>query len=197
LVCGFVQCDDLRFHPILRHLPHVLRVESGGEAADDWLAGTIRHVAGQTLAPSPGSRSVLSRLTEVMFLEVLRKHVKDLTAEQAGWFSALNDPVVGAALRRMHAAPLHDWSIDTLARSAGTSRTVLTERFRRYLEVTPMRYLAQWRLQLAAHELETTDVLVKAVADRAGYESEAAFNRAFKRLFGCPPGDWRGRRHAQ
>lgn len=193
VICGFVQCDELLFHPMMRHLPALLHVRAGSVAADSWLASTIRHTVGEASRPVSGSRSMLPRLTELMFVEILRNHLQGLSADEVGWFAAFNDPVAGAALKLMHAAPLDDWSVERLAREAGASRTVLTQRFGHFLGEPPMRYLARWRLQLAAQSLKASDLPLKTIVEESGYESEAAFSRAFKRHFGAPPGDWRKR----
>jgi len=193
IVCGLVQCDELLFHPILHHLPPVLHVRSDGGAGDNWLTNTIRHTAAEATRPMPGSRSMLPRLTELMFVEILRMHMQGLSAEAVGWFAAWNDPVAGAALKLLHAAPLRDWSVEELARAAGTSKTVLAERFKHYLEQPPIQYLAGWRMKMAAQHLKSTELPVKTIADHSGYESEAAFSRAFKRHFGSSPADWRKR----
>lgn len=191
IICGFVQCDELLFHPVLRHLPTLLHVSPEATPADAWLASTIRHTATEATHALPGSRSMLPRLTELMFVEILRKHMLGLSADEVGWFAAFKDPVAGAALRRLHADPLRDWSVDGLAGEIGVSRTVLAKRFKHFLAQPPMQYLAGWRLQLAAQQMKSSDLPMKSIADRSGYESEAAFNRAFKRQFGLPPGAWR------
>lgn len=197
IICGFVQCDELLFHPILRHLPALLHVSPDATPADQWLATTIRHTASEASRPMPGSRSMLPRLTELMFVEILRKHMQGLAADEVGWFAAYNHPVAGAALKSLHAAPFEDWSVERLARQVGVSRTVLTDQFRHFLGQPPMQYLATWRMQMAAQQLKTTDLPIKTIADRSGYETEAAFSRAFKRRFGLPPGNWRRRQQAQ
>lgn len=193
IICGFLKCDELLFHPILRHLPALLHVSPDATPADHWLATTIRHTATEASKPVPGSRSMLPRLTELMFVEILRKYMQGLSADEVGWFAAFNDPVAGAALKCLHAAPLEDWSVASLAHRVGVSRTVLAGRFKHFLDQPPMQYLAHWRLQLAAQELKTSDLPMKSIAEQAGYESEAAFSRAFKRHFGLPPADWRRR----
>ena len=193
IICGFLQCDELLFHPILRHLPALLHVSSEEARADDWLSSTIRHTVSEATRPVPGSRCMLPRLAELMFVEILRKYMQGLSADEVGWFAAFNDPVTGAALKCLHGSPLHDWSVESLARQVGVSRTVLAERFKHFLDQPPMQYLARWRLQLAAQHLKSSDLPIKAIADRTCYESEAAFSRAFKRHFGLPPGDWRRR----
>lgn len=193
IICGFLQCDELLFHPLLRHLPPLLHVSPGRSPDDAWLASTIRHTAEEASRADPGSRSMLPRLTELMFVEILRKHMQALSAGEVGWFAAANDPVVGMALKWLHAAPLEEWSVDRLARRVGVSRTVLAGRFKHFLDMPPMHYLTYWRLQLAAQRMKATDTPMKGIADQAGYESEAAFSRAFKRHFGLPPADWRRR----
>jgi len=191
IICGFLQCDELLFHPIMRHLPSLIHVSPDTTPADTWLAGTIRHTAEEASKAGPGSRNMLPRLTEVMFVEILRKFMHDLSADEIGWFAAFNDAVAGAALKHLHSAPMDGWSVELLARRIGVSRTVLAERFKHYLGQPPMQYLAQWRLLLAAQQLKSSNQPMKTISDQAGYESEAAFNRAFKRLFGVPPGEWR------
>ena len=191
LICGFLQCDELLFHPILHHLPVLMHVRPGG--SDDWLASTIRHTIDEVSHTRPGARSMLPRLTELMFVEILRKHMQSQPRDEVGWFAAVSDPVVGTVLRHLHTAPMQDWSVNGLARQVGVSRTVLAERFKHFLDLPPMQYLSRWRLQMAAQRLKIDDAPIKTIADQIGYESEASFNRAFKRLFGMPPGDWRSR----
>jgi AraC family transcriptional regulator, alkane utilization regulator len=193
VICGFVQCDELIFDPILRHLPILIHARPRAGGDDGWLASTIERTIAEVRRPAPGSRGMAPRLTEVMFVEILRRHMQELSPDEVGWFAAYNNPIVGAALRLLHAAPFDDWSVDKLAKAVGASRTVLAGRFNDFLDAPPMQYLAHWRLRLAAQRLKSTDLPVKTVADDSGYESEAAFNRAFKRCFGLPPGDWRRR----
>jgi AraC-like DNA-binding protein len=191
LICGFLQCDELLFHPILRHLPVLIHVSSAADPRDEWLASTIRHTAHEASHSRPGARCMLPRLTELMFVEILRKYMQTLSADEVGWFAALNDPVAGAALKCLHAAPLDPWEVDSLARRIGVSRSVLADRFRHFLDQPPMQYLTHWRLQLAAQTLKRSSLPLKLVAGQAGYESDAAFSRAFKRHFGLAPVEWR------
>ena len=124
IICGFLKCDELLFHPILRHLPTVLHVSSDATPADHWLAATIRHTTAEASKAAPGSRSMLPRLIELMFVEILRKHMQSLSVDEVGWFAAFNDPVAGAALRHLHTVPLQDWSVESLARRVGVSHRV-------------------------------------------------------------------------
>jgi AraC-like DNA-binding protein len=196
IVCGFLQCDELFCAPVLRHLPKLIHVNPSAAGDNRWLADTIRHTAEEVLNSRPGSHSMLSRLTELMFVEILREHMRTLSLDDVGWFAAVNDPVVGTALKYLHTAPLEDWSVQRLAENVGVSRSVLADRFKLLLQQPPMQYLTHWRLQLAAYQLKTTNTPLKTVAGRIGYDSEAAFSRAFKRRFGSPPADWRKHQRA-
>jgi AraC-like DNA-binding protein len=193
IVCGFVRCEDLLLDPFLRGLPMVVHARPGPDPRSRWMETVIRYTAHEAGCPGPGSRLVLSRLVELMFVEVLRDHMRSADDAGAGWLAASGDPIVARALASIHGAPADPWTVDSLARRAGVSRTVLAERFGRRLGLPPMHYVARWRLQVAANLLRTTSQPLKAVAQRAGYESEAAFGRAFKRHFGAPPAGWRRR----
>ncbi len=190
-VCGFLGCDLQPFNPLLASLPRLLvaRGMRGG-----WIERFAQEVLAETRRGSAGSELMLSRLAELMFLEVLRHHATSDGAGRTGWFAALGDPVAGAALSRLHATPARAWTLDALAAEIAVSRTRLAERFTRALGVPPMQYLAQWRMQLAAGSLADGGAKIAAVAERVGYESEAAFSRAFKRATGLAPGAWRALR---
>jgi AraC-like DNA-binding protein len=145
----------------------------------------------------PGSRSVLLRIAELVFVEVLRSHMNTALDSGANWLSGLRDPVVARALARLHAEPARAWTLPELAREAGASRSVLAERFASLVGHPPIEYLAHWRMQLAAVRLAAGAAPVSAVANEVGYESEAAFCRAFKKVTGVTPASWRGRRHVK
>jgi AraC-like DNA-binding protein len=194
IVCGFVGCEDPLLDPFLRDLPPLLHARPGSDPRARWLETAIRYTAHEAERPGPGSRSVLSRLVELMFVEVLREAMRTAGEIGVGWLAASGDPVVGGgggALTTIHRAPADPWTVDTLARRVGVSRTVLAERFKRRLGLPPMHYLARWRLRVAANLLRRTSDPLKGIALRTGYESEAAFGRAFKRHFGMPPHGWR------
>ncbi|HVZ88227.1 MAG TPA: AraC family transcriptional regulator, partial [Polyangia bacterium] len=146
----------------------------------------------ESTAPRPGSDGLLSRLSEVLFLEVVRFFTESLAPDQVGWFAALRDPTVGLALGRLHERPAHPWTLQSLAREAGTSRSVLAERFSRLVGMPPLQYLARWRIQLAANLLRTTSLGLGEIAERVGYGSEPALSRAFKRTLGASPATYRG-----
>ena len=193
IVCGFVNCEELLFNPFLRSLPSSLHARPGTDPAARWLENTIRYAAHEANRADPGSRSVLPRLAELMFVEVLRHHMRSLPDGEVSWLAAANDPILGKALGWLHREPAEPWTVEDLARRVGVSRTALADRFVQRLGQPPMHYLARWRLQVGAQALRTTSEPLKVIAERVGYESEAAFGRAFRRLFGLPPADWRRR----
>jgi AraC-like DNA-binding protein len=184
-VCGYLLCDDLLFDPFLRALPRLFSVRPPEGPAADWLRATLRY------ALEGASPAAAQRLHGLIFVEVLRLYMETLAPHQTGWLAGLADPLVGKALVHLHAAPEEDWTVARLAARVGASRSVLDDRFRRLLGRPPMRYLTEWRLQLAAHLLRTTALGLAEIADRVGYESETSFNRAFRRTLGHPPARWR------
>jgi AraC-like DNA-binding protein len=189
-VCGYLGCDARPFNPILDALPrvlHVKRASTGGQLTHD----LIRVALAETERPSAGGETMLSKLSEVMFLQAVRQHIDGLPQESIGWLAALRDRHIGAALRLMHGRPAEPWTLDTLAREVGLSRSVFAERFAQIMHAPAMHYLSSWRLQLAAKLLERQNLSISQAAAEVGYESEAAFNRAFKKLVGTPPGAWR------
>ena len=190
-VCGFLGCDLRPYNPLLSALPH--RMLARG-VAGDWLAEFPKHVVAESSNPGPGSDTMLTRMAELMFVEVVRRYVASLSARETGWLAGLSDGVVGPALRALHERPEHAWTLPELASMIGTSRTVLIERFSELVGVPPMQYLTQWRLQLAADQLARGSSKVAAVGARVGYDSEAAFSRAFKRATGQSPSAWRSAR---
>lgn len=191
LVCGYLAADARLLQPLLAGLPHVLRVSIRSDPSGEWLENMIRHAVLQAGNSAPGSRVIQARLAEVLFAEALRRYLVDLPAGRSGWLAGAADPAVGRALAAMHNRPAHDWTLEALVAEVGLSRSALTERFARYLGQGPMAYLTDWRLELGAEMLRTTSRSVLQIASEVGYESEAAFNRAFKRRFSEPPGRYR------
>ncbi|HEV8447878.1 MAG TPA: AraC family transcriptional regulator [Gemmatimonadaceae bacterium] len=187
-VCGFLGCDLRPFNPLLSALPRQIIARGG---AGDWLAEFPKYALAESREPKPGSESMLTRMAELMFVEVLRRHVASLSEKHTGWLAGLGDAVVGPALRTLHETPERAWSLPDLAREVGTSRTVLVERFTEIVGLPPMQYLTQWRLQLASDQLARGSGKVASIGERVGYESEAAFSRAFKRATGSSPAAWR------
>jgi AraC-like DNA-binding protein len=190
-VCGFLACDKRTCKPLLDALPRMLRVSLRDSPAASWIEATLRRAAAETHAPSAGADVVLGRLAELLFVEGVREYVRSLPESQQGWLAALRDPHVGRALALLHGDPSRDWEVEALAREAGLSRSALADRFVAILGMPPMQYLTGWRMALASQALSTSNDAVARIAERVGYESEAAFNRAFKREFGTPPAAWR------
>ena len=190
-VCGFMACDKRTCKPLLGALPRMLRVGLRDSPAAAWIEATLRRGASETHAPSAGGEVVLGRLAELLFVEGVREYVRSLPESQQGWLAGLRDPHVGRALALLHADPARDWEVEALAQESGLSRSALADRFVALLGEPPMQYLTGWRMALASQALSTSNDSVARVAERVGYESEAAFNRAFKREFGAPPAAWR------
>jgi AraC-like DNA-binding protein len=208
-VCGYLNCDQ-RFSPLVEGLPTMLLVRgrddySTIEAIDatgsrptvvpqgsgTWLGTTLKFTINEARSARPGNAAMLGRLTELMFVEILREYMHRLPVDEGGWLAALNDAQVGRVLRLMHTNPVYDWTVDELAREVAVSRSVLAQRFTELVGETPMRYLANWRMQLAKQMMREGTHNIQEVATRVGYDSEAAFNRAFKRATGSPPATWR------
>jgi len=190
-VCGYMSCEPLLSRPILNGLPSVFKVNIRTDASGQWLESSILHLVEEAASQRVGSDAMLAKLSEVLFVDTLRRYVDGLPEMQVGWLAGARDPIVGKSLSLLHTRIAQPWTIAELAGQVGISRSALVERFTRYLSEPPMTYLMRWRLQLAARSLETTSRGVAEIAASVGYESEAAFNRAFKREFGQPPGRYR------
>ena len=193
IVCGFLGCDALPFNPVLATLPRMLHVRRPRASESDRLDALVEFAVSESRAPHAGSRSVLIRIGELMFVEILRRYLTTLTAEETGWLAGLRDPLVGRALASLHKGPNHSWTLEKLAREVGASRSVLAQRFTQFVGEPPMHYLTRWRMQRAAGLLADGAAKVSAVAREVGYDSEAAFSRAFKKLTGVAPTAWRNR----
>lgn len=190
-LCGFLGCDTALFNPLFSALPGILHIRRPGRPPTDLLDRLIALTMAETRAPRPGGESIRLGLSELMFVELLRRHLGSLAEEDPGWLAGLRDPTVGRALALLHTEPARNWTLDSLARAAGLSRTVLADRFARCVGETPMRYLALWRMQLASRLLTDGSAKVSAIAEQVGFRSEAAFSRAFKKRTGLSPSGWR------
>ncbi|MFN7944105.1 MAG: AraC family transcriptional regulator [Blastocatellia bacterium] len=193
-VCGFLACEPRLSEVFLAGLPPMLKVHIAQEPSGQWLEHSIRFSVNGAGESDAGSGLVLARLSEALFVETLRRYINSLPPDQTGWLAGARDPVIGQALVLLHREPAHAWTIQDLARRVGLSRTRLAERFRFFLGESPMAYLTRWRLKLGAEMLLATGDSVAEIAAAVGYGSEAAFNRAFRREFDCPPAQYR-RRH--
>lgn len=191
ILCGFLQCDAIRFRPLRDALPTLLHVSTRGTDDADWLRATILHIAAEVDRPRSGGLSMLERLWEVILIELLRHEIAAMMPGSVGWLAALADPALANCLSLIHQDPKRDWSVQDLAAAAGLSRSALAERFAAILDISPMRYIREWRLYLASVALSTTTQAIAAIAYDAGYGTEAAFNRAFSRAYGVPPAAWR------
>jgi len=189
IACGFLSCDVRPFNPLIAALPRLLHL--GAADGGDWIARFLQQTITESHANRPGSEAMLARMSEMLFVDAVRRHVEMLPPENMGWLAGLRDRFVGRALALLHERPAETWTIDELGRQVGLSRSALHERFVQFVGQPPMQYLAQWRMQLAAGLLRGSNANVAAIAQEVGYDSEAAFARAFKRLVGQPPATWR------
>jgi AraC-like DNA-binding protein len=190
-VCGFMACDPLLCGPILDGLPPMLKVNIRTDRSGHWPEDTILHLVDEAASERPGGEAMLSKLSEVLFVETLRRYVTGLPDQHEGWLAGVRDPIVGKSLALLHGSVGRPWTIAELAHDVGVSRSALVERFSRYLAEPPMAYLTGWRLRLAARALASTSKGIAEISASVGYESEAAFSRAFKRAFGMPPARYR------
>lgn len=190
-ICGYMACDPQLSQVFLSGLPRVFKVRIRNDASGKWLENSIRFSVNEADASRAGGEAVLAKLSELLFVETLRSYIAQLPADQTGWLAGARDVEVGKTLALMHRNPAHPWTIASLAKEAGVSRSVLAERFRHYLNESPMAYLTRWRLQLGAQMLASTSYSVAQIGCEVGYESEAGFNRAFKRQFTVPPARFR------
>jgi AraC-like DNA-binding protein len=189
LVCGFLGCDLRPFNPLIATLPRLLHLRAGGD--QDWITHFLSQAVAESKNKRPGGEAMLERMSEMMFVDAVRRYADTLPQDSRGWLAGLRDRFVARALALMHAAPATEWTVDELGRRVGLSRSALHERFSEMIGQPPMQYLASWRMQVAATLLRSTNATVAAVALEVGYDSEAAFARAFKRLTGTPPAAWR------
>jgi AraC-like DNA-binding protein len=191
VICGFFGCDERPFNPLLTALPSVIHLTADAANAQTRpLTAMLEIAIRESGRGQPGTENVLSRLSELMFVEAIRRYLLQLPDSELGWLAGLRDPIVGRALETLHGAPREAWTVESLGRAVGVSRSVLAARFTDMVGHPPMQYLTLWRMQLAARMLHD-GVQVVAVADAVGYESEAAFSRTFKRLMGEAPTLWR------
>jgi AraC-like DNA-binding protein len=191
IACGYLACDERLARMLLAGLPPLVKVNVRGSNAGAWLEASLRYALAEARSPRPGGEGVLAKLAEVLFIEVLRLYMNQEHTGRVGWLAGLADPVVGAALNAMHAYPTRAWTLEALATHAASSRSVLAERFRDLVGSTPMHYLAQLRMLLAANLLRQTNAPMARVAEDVGYQTDTAFIRAFRREYGMPPGAWR------
>ena len=191
MVCGYLGCDSMDGNPVVATLPAIMKLRVDQTGAAEWIRSTFQYAASEVAGGRPGSETVLAKLSELLFVEAVRRYAEDLPTDQTGWLAGLRDPAIARALALMHGDIARPWSVEELGRAAGMSRSALAERFSRMIGRAPMHYLAHWRMQMAAQKLKGTSASLAQVAELIGYESEAAFSRAFKKTFGSSPAAWR------
>ena len=191
LVCGYLACDARLARLLLAGLPRLVRVNVRGSNAGIWLEASVRYALAEARSPRPGGAGVLAKLAEVLFIEVLRLYMNEQSEGRTGWLAGVGDRIVGAALNALHKNPAQAWTLDELARVAGTSRSVLAERFQQLVGSSPIQYLTQWRMLLASNLLTRSNAPLASIAQDVGYQTDTAFSRAFRREFGAPPAAWR------
>jgi AraC-like DNA-binding protein len=189
VVCGFIGCDLRPFNPLIEALPRLLHLPA--RTMGGWVAPVLHEAVSESRERRPGSAAVLERLSEMVFVDAARRYLESLPADASGWLAALRDRHVGKAISLLHERPAEPWTVDELGRQVGLSRSALHERFVALVGHPPMQYLANWRMQRGAGLLREGDATVATIAQEVGYDSEAAFARAFKRLVGQPPAAWR------
>jgi AraC-like DNA-binding protein len=190
IFCGFLG-SDVSHSPIIALLPSVLQLKVANRASGSWIESSFRFAAGEWAMPSAHSPAILAKLAELLFMEAVREYLASQPSGATAWAAGLHDPVVARALGLIHAQMARRWTTDELAVQSGLSRSAFAERFTRIIGEPPMRYLAQQRLIQACALLRETPNTIARIAYAVGYESEAAFNRAFRREYGVPPAVWR------
>jgi AraC-like DNA-binding protein len=191
IVCGFLGLDARPFNPILAALPRILHVSGRTLGPDSWVASFLRAAVVESNQKRAGGEAVLERMSEMLFVEVLRRYLDGLPDDQTGWLAGMRDASIGRVLGLLHERPDKPWTLETLASEAAISRSTLHDRFVHFIGQPPMQYMTQWRMQVASRLLRDTTAKVMEIAQSVGYESEAAFSRAFKREVGASPAAWR------
>lgn len=192
-VCGFLAAP-VREHPLLTALPGLLVASVRDRPCAEWAESSFRYAARECAACRPGSQEILSRLSELLFVEAVRGYIEQLSGDAIGWLAALRDSSLARALAALHAKPMHPWTAESLAEEAALSRSAFAERFTTTVGMPPMSYLTHWRMLLAGQRLRESSETIAQIAEAVGYESESTFSRAFAREMGVAPGAWRAGR---
>jgi AraC-like DNA-binding protein len=191
VICGYLAGGSVNDNPLISTLPRVLHLNVAKAGAAAWIRSTFQYAADELTAGRPGSATVLAKLSELLFVEAVRRYLDELPSEPTGWLAGLRDPHVARALALFHGNVARSWTVDELGREVGLSRSALADRFTRLIGQPPMHYLTHWRMHVAANDLRNTSASLAQVAQDVGYDSEAAFSRAFKQAFGSAPATWR------
>jgi AraC-like DNA-binding protein len=187
MICGYLGSDSAEGNPVISNLPSLLKLDAEQGGAAEWIRSTFQYAADEVAAGRPGSETVLAKLSELLFVEAVRRYAQALPQGQTGWLAGLRDPHVSRALALLHRDITRAWNVDDLSREVGLSRSALADRFTGLIGMPPMHYVTNWRMQVATQKLGNAT----KVADLVGYSSEAAFSRAFKKAFGTAPATWR------
>ena len=191
LTCGVVRFDHVAGQQLIGLLPKVLQIDSWADDEDGWLQSTLRFIAREAKELRPGGETVITHLADILIIQAIRSWIDSAPQAERGWLAALRDKQVGKALAVIHSEPDKDWSVTALAKEVGMSRSGFSARFTHLVGESAMRYLTRWRMQLARMQLQETSDSLSVLASRLGYQSEVAFSRAFKRIFGVSPGSIR------
>ena len=191
MTCGVVRFDHVAAEHLVDLLPKVLQVETWDLDEGSWLQSTLRFISREARVLRPGGETVITRLADILVIQMIRSWIDSAPEAEEGWLGALRDRQVGRALAAMHRQPAHEWSVESLAREVGMSRSAFSARFTQLVGEPVMRYLTRWRMRLARTHLREKSESLATLAHQVGYQSEAAFCRAFKREFGVPPGSLR------
>src|SRR6201997_2216034 len=191
MICGYLGCDGAEDNPVISTLPSLLKLDAEQGGAAEWIRSTFQYAAEEVAAGRPGSETVLAKLSELLFVEAVRRYAEALPQGQTGWLAGLHDPHIARALALLHSDITRPWTVDDLSREVGLSRSALPDRFIRLIGLPPIHYVANWRMQVATQKLRNTSASFAQIADLVRYESEAAFSRAFKKAVGMAPATWR------
>jgi AraC-like DNA-binding protein len=191
MICGFLGCESAEDNPVISTLPALLKLNTAEGGGAEWIRSTLQYGAAEVAAGRPGSETVLAKLSELLFVEAVRRYAEALPEGQTGWLAGLREPHVARALALLHRDITRSRNVDDLSREVGLSRSALADRFISLIGVPPMHYLAKWRMRVATQKLRSTSASLAQIADLVGYGSEAAFSRAFKKAFGTAPATWR------
>jgi AraC-like DNA-binding protein len=191
MICGFLGCASAEGNPVLSTLPPLLKLDVARDGSAEWIRSTFQFAAAEVAAGRPGSETVLAKLSELLFVDSVRRYAEALPDNQTGWLAGLREPHVARALALLHHDISRRWTVDDLGHEVGLSRSALADRFIRFIGVPPMHYLAKWRMQVATQKLRGTSASLGQVAGAVGYDSEAAFSRAFRKTYGVAPATWR------
>jgi AraC-like DNA-binding protein len=191
LTCGVVRFDHVAAQQLIALLPRVLQIDTWDDDDGSWLQSTLRFISREARALRPGGETVITHLADILIIQAIRSWIDSAPEAESGWLAALRDDQVGLALAAIHREPDKNWTVALLAKEVGMSRSGFSARFTSLVGEPAMRYLTRWRMQLARLQLQETSEPLSVLADRLGYKSEAAFCRAFKRVFGVAPGSVR------